>query len=892
MITALLVTLVAILSITVVFGSQAIMQLIFNFLYFICKWFLVFIDFCQSMFRSLVGLGPVPGSDAGSKNILFDGVLNNSMVRGAFFAILALSFFLVFGFALVQIIRTEWTTEGGKNAKGPIIKSALKSFFLFFLIPFCSMLGVYVSNMLLGVVDVATAGGTGSSSIAGKIFRSAVDDANPIRRLEQLKQENKTSYEDLNDSVEWVNGGFGTLIGYGIIGRYDVNTGIYWWEADGEYGLLHSNRGEKKVYYDNATKSIKGFSLITVSDGSIHDGITAEALDEVFSRYTYSENVVTITGKSSEASANNKASNLSIGMILNYTNQDAVYFFYNMHSINYIVMIVASWFALSALTSTLFGLVMRMYKVAILFIISPYPVSLSVLDNGSALNKWKGKFIGELFSAYGVVVGLNLFFILLPVFDNLVLFENNNFFNSLAQMLFVIIGCYMIKDIVSTVSEFTGGGDVLKTGEGMKKQVSNGVVSGISKAVGIATGIGAGASAAASAASQAIHGVGQAMDNKKREKLVESNRDIDAQLSDKNLSDADRQRLLAEKQNNSAKIDNIDSRQEARTAKLERGRSTYLRSKQLLVNKFTGNKAFQTINNAAGGILTADGRAKLDKAAAGGSEENANIIKSADKDRQSYGAWGRHLNSNSLLGRGDAAAHRLAYERKNLDGTTYQRQKGDSIVGFARKGELDATNRSAYNETYKLAMNAAQENNKAVKHVDSVLNLDNIRQMSNEAAAEEIKQAKLEIESIDISDAAKKEARRELSELSEAVKYEKGSDKYNEALERVSRTRDASGVWHDDANKQAQIANLRAEVSSATVSAEDIQRMKNNRDNKDYQRIVTDPDYADGFKKIIAKANEESMTKAKAMKDDQKTANVVPDIIRQVLTVLKDDKKK
>ena len=224
MITALVIALATCLVVGISMGFNAVGNIFFTCLYAIARWFLIAIDFMQSLVRKLCGLDDKKG------DVLFDTFIRSEEVKIALLAILALSIILVFGFAMVQIIRLQYTTEGGKNAVGPLVKTCLKSIFLFCLIPFTSFLGVYVSNQLLKAVDAATST-SGSTSIAGRIFKISAKDANPYRSGE----------------VEWVfvgwNHVFDVIIADVMPGgdTYDRDTGIYKKKSG------YTNEGERKV---------------------------------------------------------------------------------------------------------------------------------------------------------------------------------------------------------------------------------------------------------------------------------------------------------------------------------------------------------------------------------------------------------------------------------------------------------------------------------------------------------------------------------------------------------------------------------------------------------------------------------------------------------------------
>lgn len=116
----------------------------------------------------------------------------------------------------------------------------------------------------------------------------------------------------------------------------------------------------------------------------------------------------------------------------------------------------------------------RIFEVVVLFLIAAPISSLMPLDDGAALKKWREKFTGKVLGAYGPIVGLNLFFVILP-FINSIKFFNIAFIDAIINMFFVIVGLIMVKDLVGTISELIGGENAMKAGQDMAGEVGQSV---------------------------------------------------------------------------------------------------------------------------------------------------------------------------------------------------------------------------------------------------------------------------------------------------------------------------------------------------------------------------------------------------------------------------------
>lgn len=165
----------------------------------------------------------------------------------------------------------------------------------------------------------------------------------------------------------------------------------------------------------------------------------------------------------------------------------AVASYYNICKINYVLLFFTAGTVLGCLISCSFGLIARAFNVVTLFIISPAIIGMMPLDSGKAFGSWKSKFIGNVLSAYGPVVAVNLYFIIMAIVQNIDIFSATDFatgsflgiagwsvpvVNKVLQCIFIIAGAVMIKDSSKLIAGFVGAEDALGVGEGLKKSVT------------------------------------------------------------------------------------------------------------------------------------------------------------------------------------------------------------------------------------------------------------------------------------------------------------------------------------------------------------------------------------------------------------------------------------
>ena len=156
-----------------------------------------------------------------------------------------------------------------------------------------------------------------------------------------------------------------------------------------------------------------------------------------------------------------------------YANTDTVKEFYSTRKINYVILIGGALLAAYTMLMAAFGMVMRLYKGVILFMISPPLVALMPLDGGSAFKSWRTKFLGQVLAAYGTIVSLNLLFIVMPVVNNINLFADGERglegdtvikLNNFCHVLFTLTALFTLKDIAGMISNLIGAEDAAASG--------------------------------------------------------------------------------------------------------------------------------------------------------------------------------------------------------------------------------------------------------------------------------------------------------------------------------------------------------------------------------------------------------------------------------------------
>ena len=131
-----------------------------------------------------------------------------------------------------------------------------------------------------------------------------------------------------------------------------------------------------------------------------------------------------------------------------YYNTDLVSQYFNLSECNYFLGIVGSLSVLILLSLTLLSFVERIISLVLLFVISPLPMSASPLDDGERFKIWREQTINKFITAYGGLLALNIFSLMLPMITSINLFPAggvSNVVNGITRLVFIIGGAFACR---------------------------------------------------------------------------------------------------------------------------------------------------------------------------------------------------------------------------------------------------------------------------------------------------------------------------------------------------------------------------------------------------------------------------------------------------------------
>lgn len=166
-----------------------------------------------------------------------------------------------------------------------------------------------------------------------------------------------------------------------------------------------------------------------------------------------------------------------------------LYTFFTPHKISYWIILIASGLIIKVLGTSLWGIIKRFYTITLYFIAMPAVASTIPLDSGSRFSSQITKpLITNVLGTYGVILGINVFFILLApvksisnIFTEVDIQQSGyflrklsgiisvNLINKYVYILFVLVAFTLINDLPKVISKIVGGTEIISEGATTKK---------------------------------------------------------------------------------------------------------------------------------------------------------------------------------------------------------------------------------------------------------------------------------------------------------------------------------------------------------------------------------------------------------------------------------------
>ena len=483
---------------TVLLGFLAFIP---QMMYFLYASVASLLDLLQYLMRKLAGLDVYyVNGEAQSGDILYEfleGILGinsdpaYSVLSTIFYSFLIFGVILLILSTIITIIKSHYNYDSNKSHPVKIVAASLKSLALVAIVPIVSLLGVILSQILLQALDRITSNSSAGSTESMYTTSSVDSSGNPIEvSIANQMFESGTDSQGNTTYSRFDYFSFGSYTSTSTFSGMMFNIAAYSCNRvrTGEYSVQTSPNDE---YWDTA-------GVFYVSNGSDREGL-AERIDFAFMnnlRLREARSGLTLTGEESGLLIPSLTYGYSMtvgAQLINFRNFSkfnvgAVWYYYNLWSFNWLLGFGGIILAAVLLFNITFGLMARLLQVIALFLVFPAMVGVMPLDGGSAFGSWRKQYISDILMAFGAIIGMNIFFSILPVFQTISFF-NVAFIDNIVNMVICLAGLTLVKKFISLTSKFIGSSDANETGQALKDDVKNAAVKGL-VGTGAAAGVG------------------------------------------------------------------------------------------------------------------------------------------------------------------------------------------------------------------------------------------------------------------------------------------------------------------------------------------------------------------------------------------------------------------
>lgn len=169
---------------------------------------------------------------------------------------------------------------------------------------------------------------------------------------------------------------------------------------------------------------------------------------------------------------------------------------YSLGGMDFLILVFAAILLLKTLGTAVWGLIARIYEIVLYFLVMPGVASMYPLESGEKkFINWRDQLIQKVLSTYGVMIGLNAFFILLaPIREASKLFNAADManmtssigrllsgsaatLNQIVYLLFMLVAFTMIQSAPKIIGTLVGAKDedLLKKGNDTRKSAMDNV---------------------------------------------------------------------------------------------------------------------------------------------------------------------------------------------------------------------------------------------------------------------------------------------------------------------------------------------------------------------------------------------------------------------------------
>lgn len=447
---------------------QGLISIFPKLVYYLTMAFVTVLDVFQFAIRKLAGLDVyyVDGVTEQTGDValsfiraIFDANSNMPAIKNAFWSLVILGVIMLVIATIIATIRTEYS--GGDNSKNKVISNAIKSMFLFFIVPISVLFGLMLSDAFLVAIDKATSTAGGASTLLTSEVTS---------KLQASNVNGQTTYTNYDIFKGAIPSNTQTLSGIVFqTAAFSANRVRINQDFDGTPFAEHIKAGTIGnlgifQYADTVEERAK-----MIDEAFAHNVVFNASAGDVKLNLGAFKDMAGVGPWT--ATDNMRVTNLS------KFNVSLVWVYYDLWHFNYVIAFAFIYVLMKIMTNIVIGLMKRLIELVTLFMISPPIVAIMPLDDGKTFSRWRENFLARALSVIGVIVGFNIFFLLLPYIQQINFLDPTigafRFVNLLINSVIMIVALQSIESMIAIISKMVGADDPNKAGGTLVKEVGD-----------------------------------------------------------------------------------------------------------------------------------------------------------------------------------------------------------------------------------------------------------------------------------------------------------------------------------------------------------------------------------------------------------------------------------
>lgn len=453
-------------------GLLTILQSLFGWLFLlILQLLLKIVDIVESFFNVFAGTTEV--YYYGEPEYLFNLFFTSAGITNLFWAMVIIAVILSFGFCIVAVARKVTDISGTtKHTLGQIISNFIRSLVVILLLNICIIAALNVTTVIFDRINYSL---DHAATLGDGVEKTYTDEefATMARILATIgnysANPSAESRYNVNSCFNAIRGEMLTLYNSDCF-NYDfpiVQEGKHSWQSALAQVAKSANLKEDlqlDTYYSTVQDAI-----ILCFD-QLRTNPNFKPQETAIRQYEPSKNMTTaqmiFLAASMGAEENEQFSNGSFDDALrrSYINgEKSIYSYadvfedFSLREINYVIGIIVACCMILFSGKVILLFIVRMFNLVLLYVISPLFASSMALDEGSRFQNWTQSFIMQLLAAYGGVVMMRIYLLILPTVlnSNLQFFEPNYFgnaYNIYGQLFIVLAGSWAVSKASNLVS--------------------------------------------------------------------------------------------------------------------------------------------------------------------------------------------------------------------------------------------------------------------------------------------------------------------------------------------------------------------------------------------------------------------------------------------------------